>query len=140
MAIKFYIASKLENFEQVRSLSNILKTAGWEHTYDWTTHCSVKCTDEETLRAVGENELNGVRGADVVIVLTPQGRGTHTEFGIAVALSKKVYLCHKDDTYFKFTDDTTSFYWLPQVVRFVGDTEKIADEVLKYGNILGVIS
>jgi nucleoside 2-deoxyribosyltransferase len=132
--MKFYIASKLENFEQVKVLSAKLKAAGWIHTYDWTTHLSVKETDEETLRRVGENELNGVADADVVIVLTPQGRGTHVEMGIAIGLGKRVYLCHADDKYFRLTDDTTSFYWLPQVTRFVGGTDEIAEELLRYGN------
>lgn len=32
--MKFYIASKLENHEQVRYVSNALKSQGWTHTYE----------------------------------------------------------------------------------------------------------
>ena len=109
--MKFYIASGLQNHEQVRSLAKLLKNSGWTHTYDWTSllydrtsHVSEKTTDIETLRHIGEQEYNGVKQADVVIILTPQGRGTHTEFGMAIALGKIVYLCHEDDTYFKCDD------------------------------------
>lgn len=129
--MKFYIASKLENYEQVRTLSDKLKAAGWVHTYDWTRHGSVKTTDRHTLMSIGQREFDGVRDADVVIVLTPQGRGTHTEFGMAIALNKTVYLCHTDDTYFQCDDNTSSFYWLPRVRQFVGSIDDIAEDLLR---------
>lgn len=129
--MKFYIASSLINYEQVRNLSRLLKNAGWEHTYDWTLHCPVKEIDAETLKSIGEKEYEGIKQSDVVIVLTPQGRGTHTEFGIAIALNKKVYLCHYDDTYFKCDDNTSTFYWLSQVNQLIGNIEDIASELLK---------
>ncbi len=130
--MKFYIASKLENHEQVRALADKLKAAGWTHTYDWTAHGSVKSTDADTLRAIGQREFGGVRDADIVIVLTPQGRGTHTELGMAIALNKTVYICHGDDTYFKCDDNTSAFYWLRQVKHIVGGTAEIADKILSY--------
>lgn len=90
-----------------------------------------KETDAETLRKIGEKEYNGVMEADVVIVLTPQGRGTHTEFGMAIAMKKIIFLCHEDDTYFKCDDNTSSFYWLPEVNHLIGNTEYIASELIK---------
>jgi nucleoside 2-deoxyribosyltransferase len=129
--MKFYIASSLKNYEQVQCLARILKSAGWTHTYDWTVHGSVKATNSETLKAIGIKEFDGVKSADIVIVLTPQGRGTHTEFGMAIALNKQIYLCHSDDTYFKCDENTSSFYWLPQVKRITGSTDDIAMEILK---------
>ena len=44
--MKFYIASKLENYKQVQYLAGKLKDAGWVHTYDWTLHGSVKINAE----------------------------------------------------------------------------------------------
>lgn len=129
--MKFYVSSSLKNYEQARCLSRLLKNAGWEQTYDWTLHCPVKETDIETLKSIGEQEYEGIRQSDVVIILTPQGRGTHTELGMAIALNKKVYLCHHDDTYFKCDDNTSAFYWLSNVNRLIGTTEYIANELLK---------
>jgi nucleoside 2-deoxyribosyltransferase len=129
--MKFYIASSLRNYEQVCELSRRLKNTGWEHTYDWTIHCPVKETDTKTLKSIGEKELEGIKQSDVVIILTPQGRGTHTELGIVIALNKKIYLCHSDDTYFKCDDNTSAFYWLSQVNQLIGNTEDIARELLK---------
>jgi len=75
-------------------------------------------------------EYNGVKEADVVIILSPQGRGTHTEFGIAIALNKRIYLCHGDNSFFCCDDSTSAFYWLPQVKQFVGSVDNIADMLL----------
>lgn len=129
--MKFYIASKLGNHEQVRLLADKLKAAGWVHTFDWTKHISEKSSDSRTLLSIGQQEFDGVRDADVVIVLMPGGRGTHTEFGMAIALNKIVYLCHIDDTYFRCDDNTSSFYWLPQVMQLIGNTDEIAEDLLR---------
>jgi len=110
----------------VQNLANLLKKNGWEHTYDWTTHGSVKESDVETLKSVGQKEFNGVKSADILIVLTPQGRGTHVELGIAAAYNKTIYLFHADDKYFKCDDNTSPFYWLPNVKHFTGSIEKLA--------------
>ena len=127
--MKFYIASKLENHEQVSSLASLLKQFGWEHSYDWTVHGSIKETNIETIKSVGQKEYDGVRNADIVVVLTPQGRGTHVELGMAIASNKIVYICHEDDKYFKCDDNTSAFYWLPNVKHFVGSIEELAKKM-----------
>ena len=129
--MKFYIASKLENYEQVNYLANKLKSAGWSHTYDWTVHSPVKEISIEILKEVGRMEYNGVKEADVVIVLSPQGRGTHTELGMAIAFNKRTYLCHYDNTYFNCDENTSAFYWLPQVEQLIGSIDDIADMLIK---------
>lgn len=57
--MKFYIASSLVNYEQVRDLSRLLRNAGWEHTFDWTLYCPVKENDAETLMSVGKRNMKG---------------------------------------------------------------------------------
>lgn len=135
--MKFYIASSLQNYVPVQALAEQLKAAGWVHTYDWTSvwakQGSAKEIDKQTLTFIAEKEADGVANADIVIVLTPQGRGTHTELGMAIALNKTVFLCHFDDTYFKCDDNTSSFYFHPNVIRLIGGTEEIAGAVLSYG-------
>ena len=128
--MKFYIGSKLENYEQVSYLSDRLRKAGWIHTYDWTIHGSVKEVSVERLKEVAQLEYNGIKEADVVIILTPQGRGTHTELGIAIALNKQIYLCHTDNTYFKCDDNTSAFYWLNSVTQVTKNIDEIADMLI----------
>jgi len=125
--MKFYISSKFENYEQVKYLADKLTSAGWIHTYDWTIHGSAKESSIKVLKEVGKMEYNGVREADVVVVLTPQGRGTHTELGMAIAFNKRIYLCHDDNTYFECDDNTSAFYWLPQVTQIIGSIDDVAD-------------
>ena len=100
--MKFYIASGLQNHEQVRSLAKLLKNSGWTHTYDWTSllydrtsHVSEKTTDIETLRHIGEQEYNGVvsrvlpvedmpflpNGRPLDIVLNPLGVPSRMNIG-----------------------------------------------------------
>ncbi len=84
-----------------------------------------------SLRIIAERECNGVKAADIVIVLTPQGRGTHIELGMAIALGKKVYVYHIDDSFFKCDDHTCAFYWLPQTKQLTGKIEDAIEFVLQ---------
>ena len=127
--MKFYIASRRKNHVQVKILASQLKQRGWVHTYDWTEDGSVKAIDIDTLKSIGQKEADGVREADILVVLTPQGGGTHVELGMAIALNKAVYICHADDTYFRCDDNTSTFYWLPNVCRFTGSTEALAQKL-----------
>ncbi len=127
--MKFYIASKIENAPAVSGLASRLKAAGHEHTYDWTVHGSIKAEGRERLNSVGEMELAGVLAADIVVVLLPGGRGTHVEIGIALGAGKKIILCARDDSFFRYDESTTSFYWCDGVTRCVGDEGEWVKEI-----------
>lgn len=116
----------------VRSLSKVLKAYGLEHTYDWTKHGSVKTEEQTRIIQVAELELQGVKDADVVIVLLPGGRGTHAELGIANALRKKVFLWAETDELFLQDDRTCAFYWNINVERVVGDKFKLIERIFRY--------
>ena len=128
--MKFYIASTLTNYRPVRELSDKLKSAGWIQTFDWTMHLSEELT-VDFLGEMGQMEFTGVKDADIVILLIPGGRGTHTELGMAIALNKIIYLCHEDSAYFDDTNNTSTFYWLPQVNKLNGTLDNIAQNVLR---------
>ncbi len=134
--MKFYIASKLSNYKQVQTLSKSLKDFGWKHTFDWTTLEFTKEANIETLKDISKKEFDGVKNADVIIILTPEGTGTHIELGIAAALNKKIYICHEDDKYFKCDDNTSAFYWLPCITHFVGGIDELAKKLqMDYSNM-----
>ena len=130
--MKFYIASRLENANTVKSMAKVLKTYGLEHTYDWTKHGSVKSEEQSRITEVAELELQGVKDADIVIVILPGGRGTHAELGIANALNKKVFLWAETDELFLQDDRTCAFYWNSNVERVVGDRVTLLDEIFRY--------
>lgn len=147
MSKKYYIASGLENAAQVRELKTILDQAGWEHTYDWTVHGSVCASTPpeqrpERLREVAGLESEGVWMADVVIVLLPGGRGTHTELGFALGMVDPVVFAPDEDRMriciyspdpekdFGTNGTTCVFYHHPCVERFTSISEMV-DSLLK---------
>lgn len=129
--MRFYISSRLGNREQVRYVADALKRSGWTHTCDWTAFDAPAEDCPDSLRGIGMQEYEGVRAADVVIVLTPQGRGTHIELGMAIALGKRVYIYHSDDAFFRCDDNTCAFYWLPQVRRLTGEVDAAIGVILR---------
>ena len=84
--MNFYIASGFQNKHLVHSVANELKHAGWHHTYDWTKD---ERANEEQLREIGQAERNAVKEADVFLLILDGGNGSHTEFGMAIALEKR---------------------------------------------------
>lgn len=87
--MNFYISTGWQDRQRARTLAGILTSWGHKQTYDWTH------TDElGTLRfpEIAETEIDAVARADVLIVLLPGERGTHTELGAALALDKPVIL------------------------------------------------
>jgi hypothetical protein len=137
--MKFYVAAKTERHNEVRSVIDYFEKLGWINTYDWTRHGNggyIKEESEEALMMAGNREVQAIAGADVIIVLLEQGRGLHTELGIAAGLSIPVYLCNETDKYFKLDDNTTTFYWTSNVHRLVGQTEELLPII--YNDFLGV--
>lgn len=130
--MKFYIASRLENAKDVKKIALALESWGMQHTYDWTKHGSVKNEGPERIMEVAELELQGVKDADIVIVLLPGGRGTHSELGMANALNKKVFLWAETDALFLQDDRTCAFYWNSNVERIVGDKFSLLEKIFLY--------
>jgi hypothetical protein len=134
----FYIASGLENANQVQELSHQLKANGWTHTYDWTVHGSVQDKGPEVISRVAFNELNGVVTAGTVIVLLPGGRGTHAELGAAIvayaytnkAVTQEIIIWAENEELFLQDSRICSFYWHPGVKRLVCPFDELADRLL----------
>ncbi len=135
--MRFYIASRLENAEAVKKVASVLKAAGHVHTYDWTEHGSVKGEGQARLEQVAENELQGVLSAEVVIVLLPGGRGTHTELGIALGAGcTNIIICAEKDEAFQQDDRTCAFYWNTPITRIVGEMDSWLIEILSQGKAI----
>ena len=129
--MKFYIASRLENAEIVKRVAAVLKAAGHIHTYDWTEHGSVKKEAEARITEVAEKERDGVIDAQMVIVILPGGRGTHSELGIALGSgSKQIIICAETDDAFQQDDRTCAFYWNYGTTRITGSIDTWLAEIL----------
>ena len=126
MKTPLYIATGLSNAAQAKLLYSLIESR-FALTYDWTVHGSVQSDGDARIQQVAINEVDGVLNADIVVVLLPGGRGTHTELGIALGAGKPVFLCAEDDA--GFLDEsgrTCAFYLHPAVRRCVGSIEVIA--------------
>lgn len=130
---KFYISSERDNIENVKRLASLLKTIGWEQTYDWTTHIDAKDLNAEEFAKIAEAEMQGIRDADVVIVLLLGGYGTHAELGAANILGKEVYIWTQKNRLYVFDytyEGSCIFYFNKNVERVIGQ------DMLELVNIL----
>lgn len=126
--MKFYIASGLQNKENVQYVAAHLKACGLTHTYDWTQND--RSDSFEELKIIGEAERTGVLEADFLIVLLPGGKGTHTELGIALGHHKRVYLYSPNEDINNFSL-TSTFYFLEEVKSFIGYMDDFINIVLE---------
>lgn len=129
--MNFYIATKLDRAKEHNIVRDDLVKLNWHITYDWTTHGSVKNTTTSTLTKVANSEANGVINADVVIVLLPGGRGTHTELGLAIASNKKVILHSSNPEMFKACEETCAFYHHSNTYQYCCDINQLVDLLVK---------
>jgi putative aminopeptidase FrvX len=89
-----YIATGLARKDDALALAEVLKGIGFEITYEWWKHGSVQEEGPARIAEVSAMELDGVRRADLFIALLPGGRGTHTEFGYALASQDRRMYAH----------------------------------------------
>ncbi len=123
--MKFYVASGVENAERVSEFSKTLKEFGWTNTYDWTKHILPTQYDETEMQEIAKNEMLGVKSADVVFVLLPGGKGTHTELGIAIALKKPTIIWSETPS----TREQCPFYHCSNVTNVVCDFESFKNVI-----------
>lgn len=131
--MRFYIATGLSNTANARTLAAVLRARGHEQAYDWTTHGDIRREGDARMSEVAFNELRAVRDAELVVVLLPGGRGTHTELGGAIATrsNKRILLWSATGDEFLFNENTCTFYFHPCVERVVCSFEELMDRLDK---------
>ena len=131
--MKFYIASRLENEKNVKTLARQLKKAGYEQSYDWTTHGSAQGKPDNEIMSVAKREYHGAFMADFIVLLLPGARGTHTELGVALASQnvKDIYIWGNSVEDFHKDGRVCSFYYHPKVTRLVCPFKTLAKEIFK---------
>src|SRR5258708_16889 len=117
MPKRFYLATRKDRTAQAAAIEEALKARGWERTFVWTGQ-DEKGAEGHAKTAMAE--LNGVRDADVLIVLLPGGYGTHVEIGAALALGKPVIL-HAPDRKTLETPYLCVFHYHPGVKLLVSE-------------------
>jgi len=111
----FYLATRKDRAAEADRLVQALNAQGWHRTYTWNSE--TVATPEEYAR-VAVAELDGVREADVLVVLLPGGYGTHVEIGAALALGKPVII-HAFDQKTLETPYPCVFHYHPGVTLLI---------------------
>jgi hypothetical protein len=117
--VRIYIASGLDNLAEAKRVADMLEDLGHIITYRWFDHGPAGSSIER-LQEVSVKEVEGVRSADVVLVLLPGGRGTHVELGGGLLTNKPVIIWDYTRTAFTVDNTTCAFYWHPNVYRVEG--------------------
>jgi nucleoside 2-deoxyribosyltransferase len=122
MAKCFYLATRKDDSERADTLSKALNAHGWERTFTWKNQNDGTLDGNAIIAAA---EIEGVRKADVLIVLLPGGFGTHVEIGAALALGKPVIL-HAPDRTTLDKPYPCVFHYHPRVKLLVSETLEIS--------------
>lgn len=117
MARRFFLSTRKDRSTEADELSALLKSHGWERTFAWKGEDG---KNAEGHAAIAIAELQGVRDADVLVVLLPGGYGTHVEIGAALALGKPVIL-HAPDRKTLETPYLCVFHYHPAVKLLISD-------------------
>lgn len=86
--MKFYIATKFQNFDRVQEIRIYLESLGYSITYDWS-----RATVSDMAQA--QLDVRGVREADFIVGIFEQDykyKGAIAEVGMAIALGKPVFI------------------------------------------------
>lgn len=112
--MNYYIAAGY-TFKQLHNKARcILDALGHEITFDWTLkeNATNYSNGIDSLREVGEKEMQGIRDAGfVVVLLQGAGRGTHVELGIALGMGKHVVIWSDTPSEFRANPSTCPFYF-----------------------------
>ena len=93
---RIYVAGKFEEHPLVREVYEELRYRGFEITYPWAELAlknEKRIPTPEEWRKIGEDELQAVRTADIILTLPHEhGLGLWVEYGIGLAFGKVILL------------------------------------------------
>lgn len=126
---KIYIATSLKNAARAKELQERFLEIGIACTYDWTVHGQVFSVEE--LAEFGLAEEQGVRDADVFLMIFPGRNGSHFEMGLARGLNIPIVLLEEAVV------EQKTFYHLPDLHKVKTEDEAIAIilNILRHQNV-----
>lgn len=125
---RFYLSTRKDRITDANAVRDALKQLGWTQTFDWGASEASKQGHAEIALA----EIEGVRDADILIVLMPGGFGTHVEIGAALALGKPVIL-HAANEEVLQTPYPCPFHYHPNVKIMISEVLRMDELVCAIG-------
>lgn len=90
---RYYVASRLEDRDKAKYVISLLPE-DWVCTFDWTQY-PLSETPQDFVRTA-QAEVEGVRTSNLLILILPGARGSHTELGVALGCQIPVWLIGHD--------------------------------------------
>lgn len=121
--MRIYVAGALADSARVRDVQAAVVAAGHELTLDWTSGEDVSLRDyasePEAAGRIAAADLDAVRQADAVLVVTSehQGRGMFVELGAALAEAESGRMQHV--VVLGGRPHDSAFFYHPAVQRFL---------------------
>ncbi|CAN7548743.1 group-specific protein [Paenibacillus sp. LjRoot153] len=124
--MNFYIASSFKNIDNVRNVTQQLKSRGYIQTFDRTVHSGIGTLQE--LAAIGAKEKEAVLRAEIFIIMLPAGKGSHVELGLALGAGKAIFMYSANDE-MNDIEKTSAFYQLPEVQKIIGTIDDLISTI-----------
>ncbi len=126
--MKFYIAARFTEKNEVLKIYKLLQDNGHEITADWTLHKAIKPYDQnaEIAKDYAIEDMNGVINCDVFVLLTNEntGSGSAGELGAAILAQvkfgkPKIYVIgeHMGNNFFYFHPSVTRLNTIEEVLE-----------------------
>lgn len=125
-ALKVYVAAAMEEKLTVRELKTILRECGHVPVCDWADadHGSIEDLTAPGVVKWAKLDLEQVRQSDVLVLIPPHQTkrgGAHTEFGVALALGKKLIVVGERKNVFHHLPEVVS---VPTIYHVVAALEQ----------------
>jgi hypothetical protein len=133
-----YVATTLSNWRRARAILDFCRSLKIDISFDWTIwgeeiEKGPRDLDSKSLREKALQEYVGVASASYILIISPTGRGTNFEYGVAYQRimkdSNKPEIAILEETQ---STEPVSFHYLP-VKRFSCMRSAIADMLNHFG-------
>ena len=127
--MKFYIASRTAQKEEVRSMYETLKEKGHTLTFDWTSFPLLRPYEEHQnqSRELSVEQIEAIKDADVFLLRTDSA-GTDMYIELGVAISSQITY-GKPDIYVLGDHNTQSMFYFHPTVKRRKNLDQVLEEI-----------
>lgn len=132
--MKFYVASSINNKNEVQDVFDALKTKGHEVTTDWTLTDDIpqglRGSKRDYVRSIAKRDFEGIRECDVFILISKpsEGRSMYVELGLAIAMHEAT---GKPSVFVVGPDNNESVFYFHPGVQCVGSLDEVLERAMQ---------
>lgn len=128
--MKFYIAARFTEKDEVRRIYDILVTKGHKIAVDWTKHKTIKPYDKNSKLAAeyAIEDMNGVINCDIFVLLTSENTGSGSSGELGAAILSKIKF-NKPNIYVIGNHFGNNFFYFHPVVKMKRDINEVLEDI-----------